>query len=207
MMNRKRAQQLGRIKYLMFLPLTALLMVISNTEAVARTTKSMAKEATQATERTVNQDSTIVTNGQQTSPQDKKGKKKADVESSEMPQTVTIPECESVEESTDEIYMMVEQAPEYPGGVEAMFEYIKQSIKYPADARKSETQGRVAIQVVIDAEGKVTYPIVRSSISPSLDAEALRIISSMPQWSPGKQRGKAVRVQYTIPVLFLLTED
>lgn len=143
-------------------------------------------------------------------PKDYKAEETTDTTSVGTLQTVSIAENETIEEPTDEtqkIYGMVEQAPKYPGGIAAMEKYIAKSIKYPTDAKKAQIQGRVIVKIIIDMEGKVTFPEITHSLSPSLDAEAIRVISNMPQWSPGKQRGKAVRVQYQLPVVFQLGED
>ena len=95
-------------------------------------------------------------------------------------------------------FVVVEKMPEFPGGSQAMMKYIGENIKYPALAQKNNIQGRVVCQFVIDKDGSVTeVEVVRTSGDLSLDAEAVRVVSSMPKWAPGIQRGKAVRVKYT----------
>ena len=102
------------------------------------------------------------------------------------------------------VYDMVEQAPEFPGGPQAMMQFIKDNLQYPQIAKENGIQGRVILQFVVDETGKVTDPKVIRSIDPSLDTEAIRLVLSMPRWIPGMQDGKAVAVRYTIPVIFKL---
>ena len=98
-----------------------------------------------------------------------------------------------------------ETPPSFPGGLNALFEYLNQNVKYPPIARKNNIQGRVIVQFVVGKNGKIKdVEVVRSGGDPSLDKEAARVIKSMPQWIPGKQRGVPVRVKYTAPVNFKL---
>ena len=122
-------------------------------------------------------------------------------------EVVIAPPVEPKEEDEEEevIFVVVESMPEFPGGQQAMMKYIGENIKYPVIAQENGIQGRVICQFVIEKDGKVTdIQVVRSSGEPSLDKEAVRVINSMPKWKPGKQRGKPVRVKYTIPVNFRL---
>ena len=105
----------------------------------------------------------------------------------------------------DVIFVVVESMPEFPGGAGAMMKYIAENIKYPAIAQENGIQGRVICQFVIEKDGSVSdVHVSRSSGEKSLDKEAIRLISNMPKWKPGIQRGKPVRVKYTIPVNFRL---
>lgn len=101
--------------------------------------------------------------------------------------------------------MVVEQMPEYPGGMAALMKFIAQNIRYPKEAQEKGIQGRVIVQVTIDETGKINNPTIVKSISPEIDAEAIRIVKAMPNWTPGKQRGKAVSVKYTLPLNFSLS--
>ena len=105
---------------------------------------------------------------------------------------------------SSKVYDVVEQAPEFPGGPQAMMQFIKDNLQYPQIAKENGIQGRVILQFVVDETGKVTDPKVIRSIDPSLDTEAIRLVLSMPRWMPGMQDGKAVAVRYTIPVIFKL---
>ena len=109
------------------------------------------------------------------------------------------------EEEEEVIFMVVETMPEFPGGQQALFKYLGENVKYPVVAQENGIQGRVICQFVVNKDGSIVdVVVVRSSGEPSLDKEALRVINSMPKWKPGKQRGKPVRVKYTVPVNFRL---
>lgn len=101
--------------------------------------------------------------------------------------------------------LQAEEMPEYQGGMSAMMSFIMENIKYPEDAKKAGKEGRVVCSFIVDKEGKVTEPhVVQSSGTQSLDDEAVRLVSLMPNWKPGKDKGEPVNVLYTIPVLFKL---
>lgn len=108
------------------------------------------------------------------------------------------------EPEEEEIFMVVEESPEFPGGVQALLEYLRKNIKYPQICKDNNIQGRVLISFVVNKDGAIVDPEVIKSVHPSLDKEALRVISGMPNWKPGAQRGKPVRVKYTVPVNFRL---
>ncbi len=108
------------------------------------------------------------------------------------------------EPEEEEIFMVVEESPEFPGGYEAYLQYLKKNIKYPAICRENNIQGRVIISFVVNKDGKIVDAEVVKGVNPQLDKEALRVISTMPNWKPGKQRGKPVRVKYSSPVNFRL---
>jgi len=114
---------------------------------------------------------------------------------------------EVVEEEEEEevVFVVVEDMPEFPGGQQALFKYLSENVKYPVIAQENGIQGRVICQFVVNKDGNIVHvEVVRSGGDPSLDKEALRVVKSMPKWKPGKQRGKAVRVKYTVPVNFRL---
>ena len=109
------------------------------------------------------------------------------------------------EEEEEVIFVVVESIPEFPGGQQALFKYLAENVKYPVIAQENGIQGRVICQFVVNKDGSIVDVVaVRSSGEPSLDKEAIRVIQSMPKWKPGKQRGKPVRVKYTVPVNFRL---
>ena len=105
----------------------------------------------------------------------------------------------------EEIFNVVEQMPEYPGGVGELMKFIQRNIRYPKEAQEQGKQGRVVVQFVVEKDGSITDAKVARSADPQLDAEALRIVSEMPKWTPGKQRGKEVRTRFTVPVTFRLS--
>ncbi|NDV65256.1 M56 family metallopeptidase [Bacteroides sp. 224] len=156
MMNTKRTGRIGRTKYLMFLPLAALLLIISNIEAIARNTERLAGQAVQP----------------------------------HVALTDTVP------------FEVVENMPVFPGGHQALMTYLLNNVKFPPEAMESGIQGRVVVQFIVEKDGSVNNPVIVRSIDPYLDKEALRVVSNMPNWTPGTQRGKTVRVKYTIPVSF-----
>ena len=94
--------------------------------------------------------------------------------------------------------------PQFPGGQAAMMEYLTKNVKYPEEAHKKGVQGRVIASFVVEEDGSITNANIAKSVDPLLDAEALRVVNAMPNWTPGMQRGKAVRVKYTIPINFML---
>lgn len=112
----------------------------------------------------------------------------------------------TVEEEPEEEapFMVVEKMPEFPGGQAALMQYLQKNIKYPAVCRENNIQGRVLIQFIVNRDGTIVEPEVVKSVNPYLDKEALRVISGMPKWTPGEQRGKPVRVKFTVPVNFKL---
>ncbi|GAA3960891.1 M56 family metallopeptidase [Mucilaginibacter dorajii] len=104
-------------------------------------------------------------------------------------------------------YASVEQLPEFPGGVEAFGKFLGSHVRYPKDAREKGIQGRVIVTFVVEKDGALSgYKVVRS-VSPDIDAEALRVLAISPKWSPGKEKGKTVRVQYSVPISFTLADD
>jgi TonB family protein len=105
---------------------------------------------------------------------------------------------------TNDIYMVVEDPPEFPGGLQALSDYLRDNINYPETCRKDSIQGRVIITFVVEKDGSISSAEVVKSVHEKLDTEALRVINAMPKWKPGKQRGKVVRVEYAIPVKFKL---
>ena len=108
------------------------------------------------------------------------------------------------EPEPDEVFMVVEDQPEFPGGTAALLEYLRKNIKYPAICRENNIQGKVIVTFVVNKDGSIVDIEVIKSVNPSLDKEAIRVISQMPKWKPGSQRGKPVRVKYSVPVNFRL---
>ena len=111
-----------------------------------------------------------------------------------------------VEEVTEEIFVVVEEQPEFPGGNTAMMKFLSDNIKYPVIAQENGIQGRVITNFVVERDGSITDVQVVRGVDPSLDKEAIRVIQSMPKWKAGRQRGSAVRVRFTLPVVFRLQQ-
>ena len=113
-------------------------------------------------------------------------------------------EVEEEEVEEQQIFQVVEEMPEFPGGMGECMKFLGKNIKYPTISQENGVQGRVIVQFVVNRDGSIVDPVVVRGVDPYLDKEALRVISTMPKWKPGKQRGKAVRVKYTVPVMFRL---
>ncbi|MDR0988386.1 MAG: TonB family protein [Prevotellaceae bacterium] len=111
---------------------------------------------------------------------------------------------EEEEVKEDEIFEVAETMPSFPGGFSALNQYLAKYIKYPPIAQENGISGRVTIQFVVNTDGSIVNAVVAKPIDPYLDKEALRVVSSMPKWNPGMQRGKPVRVRYNVPVIFRL---
>lgn len=110
---------------------------------------------------------------------------------------------DTIDEYSEPVYVVVEQMPEFPGGKEALDQYIANNLLYPAIAKENGIQGRVICQFIVERDGAISdVVVVRSSGEVSLDKEAVRLIKSMPRWRPGRTRGKMVRVKYTVPINF-----
>ena len=107
-------------------------------------------------------------------------------------------------DANDDVLDVVEEMPAFSGGMEALMKFLQNNVKYPKESQEKGEQGRVLVEFVVEKDGRVTSPKVVKSVSPQLDAEALRVVKMMPQWEPGKQNGKEVRVKYAIPVVFRL---
>lgn len=264
MMNKKRTRKIGRTKYLMFLPLAALLMIVSNIETVARSTKKIATEVltpkadapqpapvqktSPTQEKSITYKGKIVdeagnplgnvqiitdrkfqsttvyttnTSGNfrvETSSEagilfeytGKDGKKLARAfKATELAQMdpdnmviVLIPMVNDTLTAPD-IFEVVEKMPEFPeGGMAGLMQYLNKNIRYPEAAKKAGVQGRVTVQFVVEKDGSISNVSTLRGMEPDLDKEAIRVISEMPKWKPGTQRGEPVRVRYTVPVVF-----
>jgi TonB family protein len=115
-----------------------------------------------------------------------------------------IPEVPAPIVDNSEVFVVVEDQPQFPGGNAAMMKFLGENIKYPVEAQQKGTEGRVIVNFVVEKDGSLSDFNVVNSIDPLLDAEALRVLESMPKWIPGKQRGEEVRVRFTLPVVFRL---
>ena len=107
-------------------------------------------------------------------------------------------------EVATKVFDVVEEMPSFPGGQGALMSYLASNIKYPVVAQENGVQGRVIVSFVVERDGSISDVRVARSVDPSLDREAQRVVKSMPRWKPGKQNGSAVRVKYTVPVVFRL---
>ena len=108
-------------------------------------------------------------------------------------------------EEEEQIFQVVEDDPQFPGGIQELMKYLQKNIKYPSICQEQGIQGRVIVQFVVEKDGSIADVQVIKAVNPYLDKEAVRVVSTMPKWSPGKQRGKPVRVRFTLPVTFRLS--
>ena len=128
----------------------------------------------------------------------------AEVEQNEVIEEYVAPEVVEEEVVEQEIFQIVEEMPSFPGGEAKLMEYVAKNIKYPQIARETGIQGRVFVGFVVEPDGSISNVKLLRGIGGGCDEEAMRVIKSLPKWKPGKQRGKAVRVSYQIPVFFKL---
>lgn len=164
MMNKKKSNGTGRIKYALFMVPAFALLVAGNTSC-----SQGASEKQDAKEETV------------------------------VPEAVP---TDSV--AKENAYDVVEQMPEFPGGMKELLKFLQDNLKYPESAKKNNLQGRVVVQFVVEKDGTPTEFNVVRPVDPDLDAEALRVLKTMPKWKPGMEKGEAVRVKFTVPVAFKL---
>ena len=107
-------------------------------------------------------------------------------------------------EEKEDVFEVVDQMPEYPGGQDSMLSFIVKNVEYPATARQNEIAGKVFVGFVIDETGSVTNAKIIRGVDYDLDKEALRVVNLMEKWTPGKEKGKTVKVKYTLPINFAL---
>ena len=128
----------------------------------------------------------------------------AEVDQQEVIEEYVPVEVEEEDVQEQEIFQIVEEMPSFPGGEAKLMEYVAKNIKYPQIARETGIQGRVFVGFVVEPDGSISNVKLLRGIGGGCDEEAMRVIKSLPKWKPGKQRGKAVRVSYQIPVFFKL---
>lgn len=116
------------------------------------------------------------------------------------------PDSVVVQEQNDpeKVFQVVEKMPEYPGGLKNLLAWLQKNVRYPKQSMKNKVQGRVIVKFVIDKDGKAVEPEIEKSVDPYIDKEAIRLINKMPKWTPGEQKGKPVRVKFTLPIMFRL---
>ena len=118
--------------------------------------------------------------------------------------TISPTEPTKTKDDDDEVFEVVEQNPQFPGGDQALMAWITKNLKYPSVAKENGIQGRVMVSFVVNKDGSISDTKITRSVDPSLDKEAIRLVYSMPKWTPGRQKGKNVRVKYSLPVTFRL---
>lgn len=218
MMNKRRTSEIGKAKYLLFAPLAGALLMVSNIESVAREIGEQIPEVAevqQKAEQALNTDVAVA------NPMAEEAKAAAEAKKAEEAKTAELAKSEAelkaeakasdatapTDTTKNVVYDVTETMPQFPGGQGVMMKYLAANIKYPASAVKAKKQGRVIVSFVIQKDGSVTNARIVRSVDSELDAEALRIVKAMPNWTPGTQDGKPVNVRYTIPVVFSLYKD
>ena len=226
MMNKKRTKRMAKVKYALYIPLAAALLVVSNIETVARDIANVAKAMPMAKE-SVKQEKMVdlsfgnkatVTvesrkNVQSTESIERKDNKmevQADNRNSEMSaqkveETTEVANEESAEKgpkkSPKKVYDHIENMPTFNGNLN---QWLLQNMKYPVEAINKKEQGKVIVQFIVSENGEVSEPKIIRSVSPALDKEACRVVLAMPKWNPGKLKGKPVAVRYMLPISFRL---
>ena len=208
MMNKKRSRSIGRTKYLIFIPVVGTLLILSNVDALARITD----ELTESTFADVLLPEAILPFPfvGDASPADKREDAIqpfpaiGNVAPAEKREEYVLSEkgAEAAKQASNQIFTVVEVMPEFPGGQGALLKFLATNVRYPESAVKNGIEGRVSCSFVVGKDGAISEAEVIRGVSPELNEEALRVINSMPVWSPGKQRGKVVNVKYTVPVTF-----
>lgn len=239
MMNKKRSRGIIRTKYLLFFPLAAVLMLLSNIEAVARVTESFVKERMDAdrTQEDVEVKGKVLDSNSQPviganvlikgtttgtitdldgnfvllAPADGRllfsfpAYQPKEVEIKDLARTNgTVWLQPKVSEAGGQVFTVVEKMPVYPGGQSALLRKLASEIRYPKAAQDSGIQGTVIGSFIVNTDGSVSDAAVVRGVDPSLDQEALRVIRTLNGWTPGEQRGQKVRVKYTLPIQFSL---
>ena len=110
----------------------------------------------------------------------------------------------SSEAQTDKVYDRVEVMPEFPGGMQGLFEYMQNNVNYPKEAKNQKIEGRVIVSFIVEKDGSISEVHPLTAVHPLLDKEAIRLVNEMPRWKPGTEKGKAVRVSFALPVSFKL---
>ena len=202
MMNKRRTSEIGKAKYLLFAPLAGALLMVSNIESVAREIGGQVPEVAevqQKADQALNADVAVA--NPMAKAEEAKAAELAKAEAKASDATAPADTTKNV------VYDVTETMPQFPGGQGVMMKYLAANIKYPASAVKAKKQGRVIVTFIIQKDGSVAKARIARSVDPELDAEALRIVKAMPNWTPGTQDGKPVNVKYTIPVVFSLQKD
>lgn len=203
MMNKRRTREIGKGKYLLFIPLAAALAAVCNIETVARTLRAEVPVINRVAERASTALHSPVVAPAESREQAMEAVNETVVSTdTAVSKNLSKPLPATAGKAADAVFGVVEQMPQFPGGSAKLMEYIKSNLHYPAEAKQKGVSGRVVIQFIVNEDGRISDAKVIRPIEPTLDAEALRVIQGMPAWEPGRQNGKAVRVKYNVPVSF-----
>jgi len=183
MMNQQKTSKAGLLKYSLIVPLALALIISSNAQTIVNKTKKVIPTTQKKV--TTETPKVIAPSVEPTTPVISKNKKATD----------------------EKIYESVDKMPEYPGGINALIDYIGKNLQYPKEAMEKGIQGKVIIRFVVNTSGKVEKSEVLRSVDAEIDNEALRIVNTMHQWTPGEQNGKKVSVYYVLPIKFKLDNE
>lgn len=202
MMNQQKTEKAGILKYLLIVPLSLALVFTSNAESIISAAKSELQSTPKTTAKAANvQKNAKVENQAQPNVQKELVIVGYGATKEKLPAETT---ASSQSQNDKVIFTVVEKMPQFPGGDQALFKYLSNSVRYPVEAQKTGVQGRVICQYVVDENGAISDVSVLRGVDPSLDQEAVRVIKAMPNWIPGEQKGKKVSVKYTLPLNFKL---
>ncbi len=226
MMNKKRTKRIAKVKYALYIPLAAALLVVSNIETVARDIANVAKampmakasvkqekmvdlsfsnKATVAVESRKNVQSTEAIERKDNKMEVQVDNRNSEMSAQKVEETTEVANEESAEKgpkkSPKKVYEYIENMPTFNGNLN---QWLLQNMKYPVEAINKKEQGKVIVQFIVSENGEVSEPKIIRSVSPALDKEACRIVLAMPKWNPGKLKGKPVAVRYMLPISFRL---
>ena len=226
MMNKKRTKRIAKVKYALYIPLAAALLVVSNIETVARDIANVAKampmakasvkqekmvdlsfsnKATVAVESRKNVQSTEAIERKDNKMEVQADNRNSEMSAQKVEETTEVANEESAEKgprkSPKKVYDQIENMPTFNGNLN---QWLLQNMKYPVEAMNKKEQGKVIVQFIVSENGEVSEPKIIRSVSPALDKEACRIVLAMPKWNPGKLKGKPVAVRYMLPISFRL---
>ena len=210
MMLKEKSSPWARLKYLYVLPVAAIAVTAFARPEVSETVEEIS--AVKVNDLTAIVETKVAeSSGQllpvQSVPKDSVNRKsKVAVQQMDEVVVVGYASKDSVKDR-EPVFNVVEQMPSFPGGMEALMQYLAKNMRYPVEAQKNKVQGRVVVGFIVSKDGDIKKAHILRGVDPELDAEAIRVIESMPRWMPGMQRGKAVAVSYTLPVMFRLTGD
>ena len=226
MMNKKRTKRIAKVKYALYIPLAAALLVVSNIETVARDIANVAKampmakasvkqekmvdlsfsnKATVAVESRKNVQSTEAIERKDNKMEVQVDNRNSEMSAQKVEETTEVANEESAEKgpkkSPKKVYEHIENMPTFNGNLN---QWLLLNMKYPVEAINKKEQGKVIVQFIVSENGEVSEPKIIRSVSPALDKEACRIVLAMPKWNPGKLKGKPVAVRYMLPISFRL---
>lgn len=226
MMNKKRTKRIAKVKYALYIPLAAALLVVSNIETVARDIANVAKampmakasvkqekmvdlsfgnKATVAVESRKNVQSTEAIERKDNKMEVQADNRNSEMSAQKVEETTEVANEESAEKgpkkSPKKVYDHIENMPTFNGNLN---QWLLLNMKYPVEAMNKKEQGKVIVQFIVSENGEVSEPKIIRSVSPALDKEACRVVLAMPKWTPGKLKGKPVAVRYMLPISFRL---